>query len=221
MSKSTTKTIDIVIEIFNSWKSIFTSKELEKITWASKSSISYVIWKLIESNRVHSLNWTRWVFIKEHNFVDKKDLYLIWNKIFKDSILTWNESLKSQLVKKDKWAYEFLFSTFIWRNRKILDKDLYLSIEFFKDKIKYFSEFENEILENWTILMYSIEKSLLDQIDFDLNNKNKRNYDEEVDYSKINREKIFYLSSFYKDNVKKQLEYEFDIFDKNYSINIK
>lgn len=92
---------------------------------------------------------------------------------FHDSILTWDSSLELQWVKKEKYSSTVDFMTFTWRNKKIENSDLYYSVIFRKEKLKNLKYFQNEILTEYQVNCYSIEKSLLDMIDFQVSIWNK------------------------------------------------
>lgn len=166
--------LKVVVSVYENNSKIISFQEIEEETKLNKWSISTWLKKLVDIWVLTKFEWTKWFFIKRpREITNKKSIYRLWELTFHDSILTWDSSLELQWVKKEKYSSTVDFMTFTWRNKKIENSDLYYSVIFRKEKLKNLKYFQNEILTEYQVNCYSIEKSLLDMIDFQVSIWNK------------------------------------------------
>lgn len=214
MNYNVTDTIKIVIFIFKKKDIVFTSKEIEKELNVSKSIISLTIKKLIDCWEVFAIEWLKWVFYKSW-IINWNSLYNFWSKIYEDSILTWNLSLELQWVKKKTWIYKFDYCTFEWRKREIKSSELDIFANFLKEDFRKINDFYKEIKNDLWFLYYSIEKSYLDKVKIDLSNWiDKRYFDDDIDFSKFDLDKLKILSKSYSSKIQNKILKEIEHYEK-------
>lgn len=202
--------LKVVVSVYENNSRIVTFQEIEEETKLIKWSISAWLKKLVDIWVLSKLEWTKWFYIKKpREITNKKSLYRLWELTFYDSILTWDSSLELQWVKKEKYSTNIDFMTFTWRDKKIQNEELYYSIFFRKERLKNLKYFQNEIITDYEVTCYSIEKSLLDMIDFQVSIWNKDSIFCEIIETEIHRfdiEKLKELSKYYSEEVKEQLK---------------